>query len=219
MPQTLIKPNPLTTLFNELTAFSKETWCQYLFDRDLLVNKVTPEQRTIIIAGASQCGEEMATAVTAEYGPMTAPTLAEKVCTVEHGDSQNISEQVFLATFTEPNMIKVYDEPMRKLARLSLPGFNEKMIEKIVMGHELYHYLEGQDPTLFTRRTKIGLWHFLGYEHRTTVRAASEIAAMTFSWQLNKLPYSPLVLDVLLLQCYNEKAVAPVLEELRAVNV
>lgn len=219
MPQTLIKPNKQgQLLFNQLDTIPEEVWCEYLFNRDLLVKRVTPNQRKKLITGAVRCGEEMAQTVIKKYGNFDAIELATKLCEIQHADSQNVHKQVFLATFIEPNQIKIYDEPINKLAALNIPEFDQDTIYRIVLGHELFHYFESKDPNLYTRMTKIELWHFLGYHHQSTVRTTSEIAAMVFSWELNCLNFSPLVLDILMLHLYNAKAVIDVRRELVSIS-
>lgn len=219
MPQTLIKPNKKgQLLFNQLDSISEEIWCEYLFNRDLLVKEIQPEQRQALINGAIRCGKELAESVIGQYGNLDAIELADNLCKIKHADSQNVHKQIFLATFTEPNEIKIYDEPIEKLMGLNIPSFDHDTIYRIVLGHELFHYFESKNPDLYTRTKKIELWHFLGYHHRSTVRATSEIAAMVFSWKLNLLNFSPLILDILMLHCYNAKAVIDVRRELVTIS-
>lgn len=194
-------------LFTELKKISIADWCDYLVDRDFLSGRITPEQRTEIIAGAVACGQDLAHQVRRQYGDLTATQLAYELnCTVEHADNQKIHEQIFLATFTEPNQIKLYDEPIQKLVGLGLADLDEALITQIVLSHELFHYFEGQDSQLYSQTTQIELWHLFNYHHRTTIRSTSEIAAMSFSWALNDLHFSPLVIDLLTLACYNQTA-------------
>lgn len=217
--QTSIKPkSKAQILFDQLDSISREIWCDYLFDRDLLVEKISAEQRAQFIAGAVQCGEDLAKLVVKQYGRMKTDELAVQLCQIKHGDSQRVSKQIFLATFTEPTAIKIYDEPINKLANLQINGFDAQVINQIVLGHELFHYFEGQYPDLYTQNAKVELWHFMNYHHRSTVRSTSEIAAMVFSWKINHLKFSPLVLDVLMLHCYNPKAVLAVRRELVALS-
>lgn len=197
----------VSRLFNELKKIPQTDWCDYLVDRDFLAGRITANQRREIIAGAITCGQELARKVRHKYGEITAGQLAYQLnCTVEHADNQKIHEQIFLATFTEPSQIKLYDEPIQKLVALKLPDLNEDLITQIVLSHELFHYFEGQDRALYSQTTQIELWHLFNYHHRTTIRSTSEIAAMSFSWALNDLAFSPLVIDLLTLACYNQTA-------------
>lgn len=204
-------------LFDQVAAVPKDVWCNYLLDRDLLVDRFTPEQRQEFIAGATQCGEQLAQSVEEQFPGLDAEELAEKLCKVRHADSQSVNNQIFLATFTEPDDLKVFDEPMAKIANLHIEGFDRDVIYKIVLGHELFHYFEAKDPNIYTSVTKIDLWHILGYHHRSTVRSTSEIAAMIFSWQFNRLDFSPLVLNILMEYCYKPEAVEPGLKELATI--
>lgn len=203
------------TLFNELKKYSLPDWCAYLFAGEPLRNKITVDQQKELINGAVKCGQQFADEVRAQYGTIDAAQLADKLCKVTHVDVPPIVNQVLLASLTEPNDLKVFDQPIQKLVNLQLPGFTKHVVLNIVMGHELFHYLEGQHPDAFTQTAKVDLWHVGHYHHRSTVTVVSEIAAMAFSWRLNRLPYSPLVLNILLLQKYAPDQVESHLERLR----
>lgn len=208
------------TLFNELKKYSRADWCAYLFAGEPLRNKITAEQQNELISGAVKCGQQFADEIRGQYGTIDATQLADKLCKVTHVDVPPIVNQVLLASLTEPNDLKVFDQPIQELVNLNLPGFTKRVILNIVMGHELFHFIEGQHPDAFTQTAKIDLWHVGRYHHRSTVTVVSEIAAMAFSWRLNRLSYSPLVLNILLLQKYAPDQVDSHLERLRkTINV
>lgn len=208
------------TLFNELKKYSRADWCAYLFAGEPLRNKITAEQQNELISGAVKCGQQFADEIRGQYGTIDATQLADKLCKVTHVDVPPIVNQVLLASLTEPNDLKVFDQPIQGLVNLNLPGFTKRVILNIVMGHELFHFIEGQHPDAFTQTAKIDLWHVGRYHHRSTVTVVSEIAAMAFSWRLNRLSYSPLVLNILLLQKYAPDQVDSHLERLRkTINV
>lgn len=208
------------TLFNELKKYSRADWCAYLFAGEPLRNKITAEQQNELISGAVKCGQQFADEIRDQYGTIDATQLADKLCKVTHVDVPPIVNQVLLASLTEPNDLKVFDQPIQELVNLNLPGFTKRVILNIVMGHELFHFIEGQHPDAFTQTAQIDLWHVGRYHHRSTVTVVSEIAAMAFSWRLNRLSYSPLVLNILLLQKYAPDQVDSHLERLRkTINV
>lgn len=206
------------TLFNELKQYSQADWCAYLFATEPLKNKITTDQRKELIKGAVKCGQQFADDVRHQYGTIDASQLADKLCHVTHVDVPPIVNQVLLASLTEPNDLKIFDQPIQELVKLKLPGFDQRVISNIVLGHELFHFLEGKHPDAFTQTAKVELWHIGSYHHRSTVTVISEIAAMVFSWRLNRLSYSPLVLNILLLQKYAPDQVAASLNLLRKVG-
>ncbi|KRN19121.1 hypothetical protein [Lacticaseibacillus camelliae] len=206
-------------LFKQLVPIPESVWCEYLFDQDPLKDKVSPERRAELIAGGVACGEKIAKQLKEENGTKDATALAEKLCVITHTDADAILHQVFLATFTEPNQLKLFDTPITKLADLQVPGFTRDVILNIVTGHELFHYAEGKYDDLYTKTAKVDLWQLFGYHHQSTVRAVSEIAAMAFSWRLNKLTYSPLVLNILLLSQYAKTGAEPALAQLQQLTV
>lgn len=208
------------TLFNELKKYSLPDWCAYLFAGEPLRNKITADQQKELINGAVNCGQQFADEMRDQYGTIDAAQLADKLCKVTHVDVPPIVNPVLLASLTEPNDLKVFDQPIQELVNLELPDFTKRVILNIVMGYELFHFLEGQHPDAFPQTAKVDLWHVGSYHHRFTVTVVSEIAAMAFYWRLNRLSYSPLVLNILLLQKYAHDQVDSHLERLRkTINV
>lgn len=198
-------------LFDQLSLVTEETWCNYLFEQDLLVNRISPQKKSEFMLKAIQCGKNLASDVIRHYGNIDVINLTNKLCKINHIDKQNIQGQIFLASFSEPNHITIYDEPVMKLSSLDISGINYHQINQIIIAHELFHYLEAQNCELYTHKAQIELWHLFGYHHYSTVRAVSEIAAMLFSWKLNKIEFSPLILNLLVLYCYNPEAAKNVL--------
>lgn len=205
-------------LYRELIKIDELTWCHYLLNQDPLHDRISTEKGAELIEGAIACGERLAVSVNEDNKFKDARQLANAVCEISHTDVQDIAHQVFLANFTEPNEIKLFDTPITRLADLNLAGFSRDVILEIVLGHELFHYAESKHKDLFTQTAKIELWQFFGYHHLSQIRAVSEIAAMIFSWRLNKLAFSPLVLNVLLLDIYSKDRAVPTLHELQALQ-
>ncbi len=58
--------------------------------------------------------------------------------------------------------------------------FPVEQIERLILGHEIFHFLEEQEEGIYTRREKVILWKLFGYKSKSTVRALSEIAACIF---------------------------------------
>lgn len=199
-----------------LEQIDELTWCHYLLNQDPLRDRLSEEKGKALIEGAIAYGEQLAVEVNADHQFQDAQQLANAVCDITHTDVQEIAHQVFLASFTEPNQIKLFDTPIQRLAELNIPGFSKDVILQIVLGHELFHYAESQAEAPFTQTEKVELWHFFGYRHLSPIRAVSEIAAMIFSWRLNRLAFSPLVLNVLLLDIYAQDRAVPTLHELQA---
>ena len=126
---------------------------------------------------------------------------------VEYLDKGQIADRVLFALFTPPGLIQIMREPIDKAVKGgSLDGFTTReQLEDLILGHEIYHYLEEEYDGIYTRTEKIRLWKILGFENRSTIRALSEIAGMYFSKKLNGFPYSPFALDILLYYNYNSE--------------
>lgn len=90
-------------------------------------------------------------------------------------------------------------------------------IKNMLLWHEIFHVLEFQKAdTMFTRREKIALWRG-PIPNRSRIRCLGEIAAMQFAAEMERVPYSPYCLDVLLVYGYNEKAASALFDEMKQV--
>lgn len=80
---------------------------------------------------------------------------------------------------------------------LLLPPFDP---EELAVAHELFHVLEAGDAAIFTRCFKITLWRLGPLQYRSTVLAASEIAATACAKALCRLGFNPILLEPLILR-------------------
>ena len=94
-------------------------------------------------------------------------------------------------------------------------GLGARDIAKLLIGHELFHYVEEQyKKEIWTRTYKIELWAPKFLHNRSTVGILGEIAAMAFTQELNRLPYSPYVMDAFLVYGYSPEAASGLYEEM-----
>lgn len=191
-----------------LTAVDDMTWGMYAFSRDALRDKVSCARKKEMIEKSICCGYGAADKIMDQMGTSNPREIAGMLgLRVEYLDKGQIADRVLFALFTPPGLIQIMREPMDKAVKGgSLDGFTTReQLEDLILGHEIFHYLEEEDDGIYTRTEKIRLWKILGFENRSTIRALSEIAGMYFSKKLNGFPYSPFALDILLYYNYNSE--------------
>ncbi|WP_024295912.1 hypothetical protein [Lacrimispora indolis] len=182
------------------------SWGMYAFSRDILRDKISEAEKKRMIELAICCGYEMADKVMSSLGTWDPWELAEKFkLKVEYADRGQIADRVLFALFTPPDQIQIMKEPIELAAESGLPEglLTMDQIKSLILGHEIFHYLEEEEEGIYTRREKVVLWRLLGYKSESTVRALSEIAGMYFSKKINGFLYSPFALDILLYYNYN----------------
>ncbi|MBE7721405.1 MAG: hypothetical protein E7243_18100 [Lacrimispora celerecrescens] len=182
------------------------SWGMYAFSRDILRDKISEAEKKRMIELAICCGYEMADKVMSSLGTWDPWELAEKLkLKVEYADRGQIADRVLFALFTPPDQIQIMKEPIELAAESGLPEglLTMDQIKSLILGHEIFHYLEEEEEGIYTRREKVVLWRLLGYKSESTVRALSEIAGMYFSKKINGFLYSPFALDILLYYNYN----------------
>ena len=198
----------LRKMMKGLAAVDDMTWGMYAFSRDALRDKVDCGRKKEMIEKSICCGYETADKIMDQTSTSNPREIAGKLgLRVEYLDKGQIADRVLFALFTPPDLIQIMREPIDKAVKGgSLDGFTTReQLEDLILGHEIYHYLEEEYDGIYTRTEKIRLWKILGFENRSTIRALSEIAGMYFSKKLNGFPYSPFALDILLYYNYNSE--------------
>lgn len=204
----------LAQMASALREVDDKSWGTYLFSRDILRDRVMPEQKSEMIVKSVCCGKEYAQKVIHETGTDTPSRIASFFgLHVASGDVPMTEKRVLFASFTPPDEITVMKEPLKKYGGVlaSLPPEEagllpaESEVYSILLGHELFHFVEERHKDeIYTRTEKIRLWKILGFKNDSTIRALGEIAGMAFAKALCRAPFSPSLLDVLLLYSYNE---------------
>lgn len=199
-------------MIQELLQVDDESWGMYAFSRDFLRERVPEDKKLEMIKKSISCGREYARRMILEWGCQDIQTLAENLkLKIVPQDTMITGKRILFACYTPPNEIDIMMEPVHKAVQLIMKEesidvelFPKHSIIDTILGHEIFHYLEDQyEQEIYTRTEKILLWNFLGFKNFSTVRTLSEIGAMAFTKELNKLTYSPFILDVLLYYDYD----------------
>ncbi|MGO5159220.1 MULTISPECIES: hypothetical protein [unclassified Bilifractor] len=211
---------PIREMISVLVQLTDEQWGEYAFYHEPLERKFDAEARKHYIAEANTCGRKEAGVLKAELEQYGILALIKKHgFNMEFPDMPNGGGHVIFAQFTEPDKITVFRDCTKKAAALiqneHLEGLLKgKDLEKILLAHEFFHAMEYQKrESIYTMTETIELLK-RPFSNRSRIVALSEMAAMAFAKELLDLPYSPYVLDVLLIYGYNKKAASALYEEM-----
>ncbi|MFD0704631.1 hypothetical protein ACFQY8_02550 [Alloscardovia venturai] len=136
------------------------------------------------------------------------------------------AERVFFAQYVEPNKLTVFTDVLDRYAKSAFVkdkthDISVHKAHAVLVGHELFHFLEYRDRGSIVTRNFTVVTHKLGpLKLKATPASLSEIAAMAFTKEWLGLDYSPNVYDVLFMHVYEPKAAALVLEDIeRSANL
>lgn len=209
---TIAKKEIITTHLQELLQLSQADFAHYHISLDPIRGKIPEEEKEEIIQGSIRCGQNEAIKLRARFGDLEVAEIASNLgIIVEHQAKQSALDFIYFGLFEAPNKISIYDENIEKaiifLDELNINHFQEDF-KDIVLAHEIFHYLDEHDQTLYTNTRKIKLWS-LGklYTHTSKLICAGEIGAMSFSRSLLDLEFEPSILDYIFLAAFDfEKA-------------
>jgi hypothetical protein len=202
----------LSEMIGKLLQVDDERWGLYAFSRDILKERIPTEKKIEMIKKAMDCGREYAQRIISECGSSEVYTIAEKLkLNIVFQNAMMTGKRILFACYTPPDKIEIMTEPVNKAVDLIskdesvlIEYFQKDSIMNIILGHEIFHYIEDQfEQEIYTRTEKILLWNFLGFKNCSTIRSLSEIGAMAFTKELNVLKYSPFILDILLYYGYD----------------
>jgi len=220
MPHYTVRP--VGMIVEDLCRIPEDEWAKYAFSREPLNGKFNDEQRLDLTRQAIACGREYAEKLAKQYGMRDPEKLAKQLgLNVDYPDMPQNAERVLFAEFREPNNIHIYMDGVRKgRALLSEPGVSHALtgqldIAKLLLGHELFHFVEEKyKKEIWTRTYKIELWAPKPLHNRSGVSVLGEIAAMSFAKTLTGIPYSPYVMDAFWVYGYSPEAASGLYEEM-----
>lgn len=210
--------NVLKSMFYNLVDHTTEfSWAENCLKNDMLAKSISTSEQSKMIEDAINCGRMYAEEVLSQepFSFSVAESMKKCGLKIEYADdSSNDSSQILFAKFTVPNQVTIMTKPIKdylnyrttsETETLNMP--DQETIEHLLLGHEWFHWIEEKNKEdIYTKNKTIELWSFWKYSHRSTVRSLSEIAAASFTKTLNSCPYSPFILDILLMYSYDKKA-------------
>ncbi|QQK08076.1 hypothetical protein [Miniphocaeibacter halophilus] len=199
-----------------LLEVSDYDYYRYLLNQDPIRKKIDEDTVDYLISKSVKCGEDEANKILGKYNNDDIFNIVKEMnLNIVFTDS---SETGYYGYFEEPNKIVIYNNSIEgafnffeKYTDISI---NKEYIEKVVLAHELFHYVEYKNPNLFINTYKIELWSILKYTRRSNIVYLGEIAAMAFANKLiGKNTYSH-ILDYILLFNLDKKQADVFLQEI-----
>lgn len=205
----------LDEIIDNLNKIDDLTWGRYDLSVDLLHNKIKKEDIDSLVIGAMNCGKELALKLKENNKVSSPKELAEayKITININSDYRDAAGRLVFALFTPPKKIQIMEEPLlrsrvhtKALKEEYKNAFTKDNIAKLLTAHELFHYFEEEyKKTIYTKKTKIVLWKIGKLKYTSTIRNLSEIAAMSFAKELTSFPFSPYLVDYILLWDYSRR--------------
>jgi hypothetical protein len=206
-------------MIGNLRAVNENIWGLYTFMRDPLNNKVTDKEKTEMIEKANACGREEAIALKEKYGMKSCRDYVKNLgLDISEIEERNSDDYILFAKFNSPNKISICINNVKKAEEtVKKENLNmlidEVKIEDVLMAHEMFHFIEGKNKKIYTRKTKIRLWQLGPLKNDSGLVALGEIAAMAFAKELLQLSYYPNLFDILLLHPHDEKRAKALYDE------
>lgn len=210
----------INTMMSKLVELTDEQWGGYAFYHEPLERKFSEEQKRLYTRQACECGVEEAALLKQEYTGRKVKNIVQALgLSLKTPESPAGGGHVIFAQYTEPDEITIFRDCVDKAESLiekkQLKNCLGTLdIENLLLAHELFHAVEyRKKKEIYTQTEKIELWR-RPFSNKSRILCLSEMAAMAFAKELLGLPYSPYVMDVLLMYSYNEEAACALYEEI-----
>lgn len=196
-------------MVSRLVSVSDYEFAVNAFLHDPLHGKIDDVERDRILNISMEEGRVFARELMEQHGALTPEQLANAIgIQIKRPFVPEKGGRVLFAEFEEPSEIRIYQDSIGKFMELLLQYEVKEIagedLEQILIGHELYHWVEEQHKsTIFSLNYQFTNWNFWGIKGRSHLPVLSEIAAMSFSKTLAGISFSPYVLDILLAYGYN----------------
>lgn len=214
----------IKNLISNLRKIDKNIWGLYTFKRDPLNNKITYKEKIDMIEKANKCGIGKAIELREKFGNNSCRGYAKNLgLEISEIEEKNSNDYILFAKFNSPNKISIcrnnVEIAKEMVERENISALIDDVnIEDVLIAHEMFHFLEGQDKNIYTKNEKIKLWNIGPIKYHSGVVALGEIAAMSFAKEMLKLTYYPNLFDVLLLYPQNENRALALYDEIYAVK-
>lgn len=203
----------LADILTTLKAVPDEIWNTYALRNEPLKYKLAAADQADFLQLAHRTGIRLAHRVWGQYPDQSLSDIYRALGIQLHELSdEDGGHYTMFACYTEPDKVELYTETIR-LAEESLREENCTaalagiQIRDILLAHELFHYYECtlSAEELPTKQKLLTLWHIGRFQYKSSIISLNEIAAMAFAKEYLSMPYSPYILDVLLLYHSNRR--------------
>jgi hypothetical protein len=204
----------------KLKSITEEEWSTYAFSRDPIGRKISKEKQMELTRKANECGKEQADKLLVRFGKAEVLEYANQLgLKITEKDSEGTESYIVFANFNYPDKITIYNKNVEYMKKMIADEHLEDLLEHVditsmLLAHEMFHYMEGQDKNIFTQREKVELWSIGRFNNRSKIIAIGEIAAMSFAKELLNISYNPYIFDTLMLYPHNKEKAADLMNEI-----
>lgn len=189
---------------SKLISLDQEVYCRYLVSTDPIQGKIPEDEIDEIIRSSIDCGKVEAEKLLKKYGNVAPSEIASNLnINVTYKDKQGLADYVYFGLYESPRDITIYEgnisEATNLLKKLKINYFDTDFND-IVLAHEIFHYVEYHDTSLYSNTRRIKLWS-IGklYIHTSPLICTGEIAGMSFAKTLLGLDFDPNILNYVFL--------------------
>ncbi len=130
-----------------------------------------------------------------------------------------MAERVTFATYDERRGICLMVEPIQRFVQANITAIPLEKITYLILAHELYHHIEMTRSYIDLYPTENPeLWHIFSYKYYSTIRSLSEIAAMSFSQEINQFGFHPYILEVAMVWPYDPERSEKLFAEVQEIE-
>lgn len=176
-----------------------------LLNKDMVARKLDARLKEDLVIRALTCGQQAAN----WYLAQTQEDLSIKEfiqnnkISIKKVENFGFNDVVIFGQFTPPNTIMLnqsaLDHAYGFVRTRNIMGVSHDDLETLVLGHELFHWIESQfETTIFTRKHREIIWRFMGFTMKSRIAVLSEIAAMEFSRRIHKGTLSAYIMNELI---------------------
>lgn len=203
----------LADILTNLKAVPEDVWDTYALRNEPLKYKLSEENRKSFLQLAHQTGQKLAHKMHSEHSGKGLEELYQLFgIQLREVPDEDGGHYTMFACYTEPAQVELYTETIRLAEEILLEeNCMEELagikIRDILLAHELFHYFECtmSEQELPTKAKLLTLWHIGRFQYKSSIVSLNEIAAMAFAREYLSMPYSPYILDVLLLYHSNRR--------------
>ncbi len=198
----------IKTQLKKLLSLDQKIFARYLVSRDPIQGKIPTNEIDEIIDNSIKSGEFEAKKLLSKYGNTPPLEIAKKLkLNVQLEKRQGTMDFIYFGLFESPKDITIYQDNIKDatdiLEQLKANYFKVSF-DDIVLAHEIFHYIEHHNTSLYSNTRQINLWS-LGklYTHKSPLICPGEIAGMSFAKTLLNLDFDPTILDYIFLVAFD----------------
>lgn len=202
--RTISENNKFERLLEQCLRADDRAWARLSLDSDLMSRHIKEEDKSEVIDQSIACGHNWGQTIRKKYPERKTIDILRELgigYIQESYDRPETKQIIFFAQFKE-NKIFVSQDRVDEIEEMIAEYGLHKILgmfdtADVLAAHELFHYIESQNPDIITRNFKIrgcGLFRKKGRPYM-----ASEIGAFSFAQELCEISFHPKVLEVVAL--------------------